>query len=161
VWASIPHWARAAARSRRLGARTVLRRWYRTARNTTAVLVGPREWTRYSGPDMLMEEITDILEPESAAEWPAYRRRVAEALHRAVAGYQPPPFPGQLLLFRARCQPVFSPLDPALGWTRLARGGVTVKVVPGNHDTFLYPPNVAQVAHYLTERFREVPAARR
>jgi amino acid adenylation domain-containing protein len=161
VCASIPTWARVAARSRRMGARTVLRRWCRTARNTTAVLVGRSEWTRYSGPEMLMEEITDILGPERAAEWPAYRRRVAEALHRAVAAYQPPPFSGQLLLFRARCQPVFSPLDPALGWTRLARGGVTVKVVPGNHDTFLYPPNVAQVAHYLTERLRQVPGIHR
>jgi len=96
-----------------------------------------------------MDDIVDILGLQRSEDWPAYRRTVAESLHQAVAGYQPQPYAGHLVLFRARWQPLFSPHDPTMGWGKLALGGVTTHVIPGNHDTILYPPNVEQMAIHL------------
>jgi thioesterase domain-containing protein len=48
-----------------------------------------------------------------------------------------------LPLLRRRAQ------DQAFGWARLAKGGVDVYFVPGNHDTMVEEPNVETVAARL------------
>src|SRR5579883_2394237 len=151
-----PYWLQASARLPRRDARGVIRRQLRLLRKTLGHRPRSGEWSRYSGPDMLLQEITDILGLERAEDWPAYRRKVVEGLHEAIAAYQPQPYPGHLVLFRARWQPLFSPHDPTLGWRGLARGGVSVHVINGNHDTFLYAPNVQRVAACLATRLAQL-----
>jgi amino acid adenylation domain-containing protein len=144
-----PYWLQASARLPRVDARSILRRRLRTIRKALGHRPRAGEWSRYAGPDTLLEEIADILGLHRAEDWPEYRRKVVEGLHEAVAAYRPQPYPGRLVLFRARWQPLFSPHDRLLGWGKLARGGVTVHVVNGNHDTFLYAPNVQRLADHL------------
>jgi thioesterase domain-containing protein len=150
IASNAPHWLRAAARSPRNDVQAQVQRRLKVVRRTLVRLLRRGEWSRYPGQDMLMEEIVDVLGLERAEDWPEYRRAVAENLHQAVAAYQPQPYPGRLVLFRARWQPLFSSHDPTLGWGKFALGGVTRHVIPGNHDSILYSPNVEQLAAHLT-----------
>src|SRR5262249_20520594 len=97
-----PHWIRAVARTPREDMQGQLERRLRIIRKTLARLLRRGEWSRYPAQDMLMDDIVDILGLQRSEDWPAYRRTVAESLHQAVAGYQPQPYAGHLVLFRAR-----------------------------------------------------------
>jgi thioesterase domain-containing protein len=61
--------------------------------------------------------------------------------------YRPEPISGRVVLFRAAEGP--DPADPTMGWSRLARGGVAVHSVPGDHAGILKPPGVASLARAL------------
>jgi thioesterase domain-containing protein len=70
----------------------------------------------------------------------------------ARRNYQPRPFPGRLVLFRAEqfpCGPGTRWDDPFLGWRGLAAGGIDVVKVPGDHLTVLRRPNVETLAQNL------------
>ncbi|MCY1033947.1 non-ribosomal peptide synthase/polyketide synthase [Corallococcus sp. BB11-1] len=70
----------------------------------------------------------------------------------ASSTYVPGPYDGALVLLRAEQGPE-APAD--LGWSALARGGVTVHSVPGDHYTLVRPPHVDALA----ERLRTLLAA--
>ncbi|HSN87635.1 MAG TPA: thioesterase domain-containing protein, partial [Thermoanaerobaculia bacterium] len=55
------------------------------------------------------------------------------ANRRALSSYEPLPYSGEAVLFRARERPAG---DPALGWGGLA-GRLTVQELPGDHYTIL------------------------
>jgi acyl-CoA synthetase (AMP-forming)/AMP-acid ligase II/thioesterase domain-containing protein/acyl carrier protein len=75
-------------------------------------------------------------------------RQLSEALYQAQAQYVPRPYPGRVVLLRARRQPLFYPPPPDMGWGRLARA-VEVCEVPGTHGTILDEPHVAGLARRL------------
>jgi amino acid adenylation domain-containing protein len=68
---------------------------------------------------------------------------------RALLQYRPRPYPGRLTLFRSPGHAWFCSFDNAFGWAELAEGGVTVKIVPGAHETILKSPNVELLAKEL------------
>ena len=90
-----------------------------------------------------------INEMANRAGFSERHRKVAYAQHRAMRNYRPKVYPGQLTLFRARMQPLFSPHKPDKGWGRLAAGGMDIKVVPGNHLGMLQEPHVRVLAEQL------------
>ena len=63
--------------------------------------------------------------------------------------YNPRPYSGRVILFRAEG------LDPkyrhniSLGWEQVARGGVVVHFVPGDHLSFMRNPNVSKLVEHL------------
>ena len=66
----------------------------------------------------------------------------------ARRAYQPRPYPGRLAIFRAVEQPEWPGYrfdDPTLGWGSLARGGVEVHHVPGDHLSHIFHPDNARV----------------
>jgi amino acid adenylation domain-containing protein len=77
--------------------------------------------------------------------------RVWEAHLRASDNYRPRSYPGRLVLFRTNIHPVFCSFDPTYGWGEFARAGVTVKIVPGDHESILAEPHVRKVAAELKE----------
>jgi amino acid adenylation domain-containing protein len=156
ICTNTPHWVAAGVRILCKHPRIFLRTWLSITRQGFALVAHRGQWSPYSGVDALTKQINDALGPEQAAEWPEYRRQVMETLYEALVNYKPQPYPGQLTLIRARRQPLFSSHDPTKGWDRLALGGLTVKVVPGNHANMLYSPHVEQVAQYLATRLGEV-----
>ena len=79
------------------------------------------------------------------------QRRVWDAHLRASDNYRPRSYPGSLVLFRTNIHPVFCSFDPTYGWGEFARGGVTVKIVPGDHESILAEPHVRKVAAELKE----------
>jgi len=70
---------------------------------------------------------------------------------RASRNYVMHRYPGRVTLFRAIDDPSGDHLDPTLGWSDWAEGGVEVQHVPGNHATMVYKPNVETLAQKLAE----------
>jgi thioesterase domain-containing protein len=66
-------------------------------------------------------------------------------------------------LFRADVTAAGHPEEPALGWDRLAAGGVEIEPIPGGHQDVVRPPGVRVVAEGLRARLEEAvsEAARR
>ena len=64
----------------------------------------------------------------------------------AGTNYVPKPYGGRVLLLRTRGQPFFSSLDPQYGWSKLALGGLEVRIVPGAHERIFMEPDVQVLA---------------
>ena len=67
----------------------------------------------------------------------------------AWKNYKFEPYPGRIVVFRSSERPETQDEPWDLGWGRLAQGGVEVFVVPGNHNTILWKPNVQELAEIL------------
>lgn len=80
----------------------------------------------------------------------ALKRWARETLRRFTLGreqtYHPRPYPGKLTLFRCGDAPVRDCEDWRLAWRRLARGGLEIHVVPGDHETMEQEFNVQVLA---------------
>ncbi|MCP4592346.1 MAG: non-ribosomal peptide synthetase, partial [bacterium] len=72
---------------------------------------------------------------------------------RAMAAYEPRPYDGRIVLFRARERPVEAAADP--GWGVLARGGLRLYAIPGDHFTMVREPQVAVLARQLGSDLRD------
>jgi thioesterase domain-containing protein len=77
---------------------------------------------------------------------PESSRRLTIDHLEAFYRYQPVAYDGRILLFWARCRPLFHSLSPDLGWARYAARGFDRIVVACNHDNILAPPHVDAVA---------------
>jgi len=75
---------------------------------------------------------------------------VRAAMERAVRDYRPQEYPGPLTLFRAMDRSVTGTYGRALGWKGLAKGGVRVIDVPGDHGTMLRGEAVRALAVKLS-----------
>jgi aspartate racemase len=77
--------------------------------------------------------------------------------HLAWRRYQPRPYHGRLVLFRAAESPRWIGSrfdDPLLGWGELAAGGIEVHTVPGDHLTLLSRSNAPSLARGLAAYLR-------
>jgi thioesterase domain-containing protein len=104
---------------------------------------------------------TDTEEVFGSERLPEEFRRLVEELYQALREYRPRPYPGRVTLFRARTRPLFRLHGPDLGWKGLARGGLEVVAVPGNHETILKGPNARVIARGLLERLAGIPSPER
>jgi len=71
-------------------------------------------------------------------------------------GFDPKPYGGKIHLIRAKEQAGELQNDMIFGWQGIARGGVEVRTLPGNHYTILEKPFVAEVARQLEEWLAKV-----
>jgi thioesterase domain-containing protein/acyl carrier protein len=95
-----------------------------------------------------MDELSELFSSDLD---PVHVRRLFEtfvANLRALQAYTPIPYPGGLVLFRAREERAFG--DESLGWQDLAQGDVEIEVVPGNHFSMLRRPHVEFLAQRMT-----------
>jgi thioesterase domain-containing protein len=71
----------------------------------------------------------------------------------AGRAYVPQPYPGKILLFRAtdRVDAATAYVAPDLGWTDLARGGLEIYDVPGDHVEIFKEPHVRVLAQQLRD----------
>jgi amino acid adenylation domain-containing protein len=74
---------------------------------------------------------------------------VRSALERAVRAYQPKVYAGTMIVFRAMDRRITGTYSRNLGWRKLARGGLSVVDVPGNHLTMLRGSAVIPLAAAL------------
>jgi len=68
---------------------------------------------------------------------------------KAFAKYQPKPYHGDVVLYRAAKQLKGIIEDPFLGWKDLLQGRVRLCEVPGHQQNILHQPHVAQLAREL------------
>ena len=71
---------------------------------------------------------------------PLRLRRVERANLAALARYEPQPYSGDVVLFRA---PVANPGDGGLGWDAWIEGGIEVHEIPGSHHDLIARPELA------------------
>jgi thioesterase domain-containing protein len=64
----------------------------------------------------------------------------------ATAAYQPEPFEGRLTMLMCSEASFRAYQDLRLGWSSVARGGLEVHVIPGNHSTMEQEPNIQVLA---------------
>lgn len=83
--------------------------------------------------------------------------RVVKAHTRAFRSYSPRVYPGMFLFFRPR-ETWHNNMEyhPEYFWLDLARGGVEINTVPGNHITMNYQPHVRVMAGKLNLRIKQV-----
>ncbi len=82
---------------------------------------------------------------------PERNQQIWDANFRAIRNYYQEPYNGRLTLFLAsdfyaRCYQ-----DVRLGWHAYALKGLEIHVVPGDHLTMMYPPNVEVLAKELAK----------
>ena len=100
------------------------------------------------------EQLTSLVQEAAAREVPLdaeqIRRHVATTTNgfRALAMFEPRPMPGRAIVLRAS-QPADRRADAAREWSAFARGGVALRMTPGDHVTMLRAPHVHEVATLL------------
>jgi hypothetical protein len=88
-----------------------------------------------------------------------HEKRIIEKHLSAYEKYSMTPYAGKIDLFRVQKRVYFLDDPVYLGWKNLAEEGVSIHEVPGDHRTFLLPPNDKIFANMLqsviNERSRE------
>jgi thioesterase domain-containing protein len=69
--------------------------------------------------------------------------------------YVPAVYPGRLLLFRAEGRTAEYGGDLTLGWSDIARDGVVVHQVPGDHLSIMRKPQVGRLVEQLSPYFAD------
>jgi len=95
-----------------------------------------------------------------SSQFSAQEVKLWDAHLRLLAGHISKPFPGHVTVFRTAAHPLLSSYENDLGWSALASGGVTVKLVAGAHANIFFEPNVRELARQLTDTLEEVKLAR-
>lgn len=93
--------------------------------------------------DGIENEISDV------AFFTPYEKEIYKTYKNAQKNYRIRPAELQVHVFRVFKRLYFLDDLVKLGWGRFAKSGVTVNVIPGDHKTFLYPPNDRAFAKIL------------
>jgi acyl transferase domain-containing protein/thioesterase domain-containing protein/acyl carrier protein len=76
---------------------------------------------------------------------------------KAARCYQPQPWPGKALLFRAdQVDYYYRAGGPTYGWDKTILGGIEIIPVPGDHHSILLGANAARIARRLGQAIDEV-----
>jgi enterobactin synthetase component F len=101
-------------------------------------------------PRLALAAMSRMRRPRGAAASAApSRSTVREAMERAVLSYRPHPYPGPLVVFRARDRRVTGTYSRTLGWKRLVMRGLQIIDVPGDHLTMLRAGTAGQLAAHI------------
>jgi aspartate racemase len=105
------------------------------------------------------EQLASLLETAKSAGLVPAELDVSQALRfvellrsdlRATQNYGLRLYPGRITFFKASETLTGTSVDPTMGWSEWAKGGVEVHVVPGNHANLMYEPHVEVLARMLT-----------
>jgi thioesterase domain-containing protein/acyl carrier protein len=109
---------------------------------------GLRRLFRAFAGETVKPDVADVLDVTSL---PAVYRKLLQTNLEALRAYVPRPYPGRVMIFQARAQPLFRWHERDLGWAKLLVGAYTLKKIPGNHDDILSEPNVGVLAKELRD----------
>ena len=74
---------------------------------------------------------------------------------QAMRAYTPPPYAGKLHYFLAQERDEFNAQTPAYGWIGLAKQGIEIYTIPGNHISMNTEPYVQHLAKHLGNCLKE------
>jgi amino acid adenylation domain-containing protein len=109
------------------------------------------------GPKVELKDMIDL------ANYPEGYVQYAETHWHALTQYHPQPYPGEIVLFRAKKQGLTN-FNHTLGWDALVEDRVQVNVIPGTHENMLQEPNVQIVAaklRHLLDAAQQRPSVER
>ena len=106
-------------------------------------------YVRRNLPHWLERLRTQWLPVRSPRDGAASDDRIAAPMERALNAYRPRVYPGVVTLFRATERGVTTTYGRTLGWRRLARGGVRVIDVSGDHNSILQAHGAVDLARKL------------
>jgi thioesterase domain-containing protein len=95
-----------------------------------------------------------------ADQLPDHVQRLLRVQFRAMASFDPQPYPGDLALFNIRSQSMLRNPDPRRGWDRIVRGQVQVNRIAGSHHNVLQLPHVPTLARALSACLAEADGAK-
>ena len=98
-------------------------------------------------------ELANLPDPSHRERWIAHLR--------AFCRFHPHPYAGDVLLMRTRGHQMFCTFAPDYGWSEFARGGVTIRVLRGEHESLLLEPHVAAAAAVLRAELRRHDSTKR
>ena len=75
---------------------------------------------------------------------------------KVIKKYEPRPYRGDVLLFRASKQLSGLVADESLGWKRILKGNLDVCEIPGHQQNLLREPNVLRLAKDLDNRMKAI-----
>ena len=101
---------------------------------------------RFLGRRRLRREVQELNVRDDIPSESVLAAKMNGRLHRA---YRLEPWDGRAVLLRARDGMRTVMTDPHLGWSSLARAGIDVRDVPGDHFTMLRHPDVEALGHAL------------
>jgi thioesterase domain-containing protein len=101
----------------------------------------------------LLRQAAPLLPPGVDKFLPPQQFRVYLRNALAIDRYAPTPAPLQLWLYRADSS-VVADDDPTLGWAAIARAGVEVRTLSGDHHSLMRPPHVAALADAIRSDLR-------
>ncbi len=82
-------------------------------------------------------------------QFSADQRQVWHTHIRALEQFTPQTYPGPLTLFRSPVHGLYCSYDARCGWGDYAQGGVTLKLIPGAHETIMEEPRVQRLSAEL------------
>jgi thioesterase domain-containing protein/acyl carrier protein len=85
-------------------------------------------------------------EAEQQVEGQRYHAWLLKELLAVAARYDPPRYPGRVLLLRADEEPRGAFLDPTLGWGEFVSGQMDNVLIPGDHSSIFEDPGVQAMA---------------
>ena len=127
-------------------------------KNESKVAILKRRWKglekKIIGLDFKVDK-DDIVSEGKRSELPRYLRKVHKANSRADRNYVIKEYPGEVHLFKAKIQ-TFYITDPVnYGWDKVAKGGVRIHEIPGEHSNTFAPPNDKYFASVLQKHLNE------
>ncbi|MGA3015296.1 MAG: thioesterase domain-containing protein, partial [Bacteroidales bacterium] len=93
----------------------------------------------------------DAISKGKRNELPKYLRKVHRANHIADRNYIIKPYDGCVHLYKAQKQTFYIPEPEDYGWNRVAKGGVIIHEIPGEHSNTFAPPNDKFFAEILQQ----------
>ncbi len=97
-------------------------------------------------PEQAQLALTDLDELLNLADYSVNQRELWQHHVRLLRAYRPASYGGRVTLFRTRGHALVTSFDEHYGWSELARGGLTMKILPGGHGNILDEPHVRAVA---------------
>jgi thioesterase domain-containing protein len=93
--------------------------------------------------DMDLEEMIDLrhFSENELKLWDIHLRALTEHVEHAYSG--------DVVLLRTRGQSLWCSLEEDFCWSKLVRGNVAVKIIPGSHENIFVEPNVKCLATEL------------
>jgi hypothetical protein len=88
-----------------------------------------------------------------------YDRWLLGYMEEVAERYEPKPYPGRITLLCSEQEPRGLFLDPQMGWSAFADGGVGIAVIVGDHFTVFKGRGLEQMATHVTHALAAPPAA--
>src|SRR5262249_9747176 len=88
---------------------------------------------------------------------PVDYREFMKRYYLALRNYVPKPYPGLVLLFKARTQPLYHLIEPELAWPVITKQ-LEIHVLPCTHLSIIEEPHVRTLAEHVKGRIAALAA---